>query len=487
MVDISSAMVGRRRVADGRSVVAWIGPLVGVILIFTVLNPQYRWFTTDREFEISPGRVLDIVTLVLIVLVLHVLRSLHRIQAEAKLVTAAALILVSGVVTAISMASVALDTEMLHRANVGAGMTITALTIVLSLDLRSPRRFASFCLLAAGGLACSAVVVFAGVALVDPNPWASYTVTASLAVVAGVALTVIGLRRDDVTRQILGLVVLSAATLGTHFSGSNTGEMAVLLHQLTFIGLLSTLAIQTVVELRNLSVTARSAVDRATAELDFSQELLRAQREERARLVHDSRNALLVIQAGLQAVAHDDSETLIASLHSELNRIQAMIERNHTPIESIDVAETLGPMFQCYESGGVALSLSIAVPRGGQVPYAMASRTQLVEVMQNLVENAIRHSGSELPIEISIAPVGAMVEIQVRDHGSGIDLRDRLRASERISSKSGIAAGRGLSICQRLMEEMNGELDFFTPANGVGSVFRVRLPAMEAVVNEAVA
>ena len=152
MVDISSAMVGRRRVADGRSVVAWIGPLVGVILIFTVLNPQYRWFTTDREFEISPGRVLDIVTLVLIVLVLHVLRSLHRIQAEAKLVTAAALILVSGVVTAISMASVALDTEMLHRANVGAGMTITALTIALSLDLRSPHRFASFCLLAAGGV-----------------------------------------------------------------------------------------------------------------------------------------------------------------------------------------------------------------------------------------------------------------------------------------------------------------------------------------------
>jgi signal transduction histidine kinase len=455
--------------------------------LITLANWRFEWFSTSSDVTMSPERLLDLVAVVLAAGAIHILRSLHRTHKDANLVIATSIVLTAGtrVVTGALLPHMATSTA--QWLYLSTGISMAALTIVAMFEVRTPDRFGAYVPLALGAAVIAGGFVAAASALTGPEVSFSAAVASVsfIGAMCGFALTVVGLRKSDVARQVLGLLALSAATLGTQLMATGT-DVAVMAHKLTFVGLLGTLAIHLVVELRNTTVAAQSTSEQITADLDLSISMLRQQREERAQLIHDSRSALLVIQACLQSVANDDSDELIASLNSELNRIQAMIERNHTPIEPVDIIETLAPMVRCYDSGGIPLVIRVADPYGPQ-PLALASRTQLVEVMQNLIENAIRHAKSDRPIEISVAAVDENIEIEVRDHGIGIDLRDRPHVAGRVLPKSGFGTGQGLSICHRLMAEMEGELDFFLPNYGQGSIFRVKLPQAGLIRDPAVA
>lgn len=464
--------VGERVSLRSRLVTPTVALFVTGVAGAAIANRRYGWFSTSNDISISPGRLLDIVAVVLVVLVIHELRSLHRTRGDANLVVAASAIFVAGVAICINASLSSMDYPALQVLHLSAGLSLAAVSLAAIVNCRTPDRFAAHVPLAVACTSIASGIVFAAARY---GPSISFaTASAAVAFVGaavGLALTIAGLRKDDLVRQILGLLVLAAATVGTHASAGDT-DVAVLVHKLTFAGLLATLALQLVVELRNATVTAQSTAERTEADLDLSNAMLRRQREERAQLIHDSRNALLVIQAGLRSVSDDSSAALIASMNSELNRIQAMIESSHTPIRALDVVDTLGPLLECYRSAGT----EITVVAGHQAPpKAMASSTQLTEIMQNLIENAVRHARSAQPIEVSILGNGDSVDVQVRDFGKQIDMRDRIRMGQRLGAQSGISTGRGLSTSQRLAQEMGGELEFFDAPNGDGTVFCLRL------------
>lgn len=117
----------------------------------------------------------------------------------------------------------------------------------------------------------------------------------------------------------------------------------------------------------------------------------------------------------------------------------------------------------------------VRIEVGGEV-WAFADPDRLVQVIANLVRNALRASPEELPVRASARVDGARVEIAVEDHGPGIE-PDRIEALfERFGggSRSG-GFGIGLAVVGRLVAAMGGEVRVASTL-GEGSCFTVRLP-----------
>ncbi len=101
--------------------------------------------------------------------------------------------------------------------------------------------------------------------------------------------------------------------------------------------------------------------------------------------------------------------------------------------------------------------------RWSNLPMVMAERSQLLQVFQNLISNALKYRKPDVPPEITIEADGGLSPVfTVRDNGIGIDpqyherifgLFQRLHARDEYSG-----TGIGLSICKRIVERHGGQL-----------------------------
>lgn len=114
------------------------------------------------------------------------------------------------------------------------------------------------------------------------------------------------------------------------------------------------------------------------------------------------------------------------------------------------------------------------------LPPALADENLLAHVLQNLISNAMKYRGEEIPhIQISGAVRQDEVEYSVRDNGCGVDAKHSERIFEpfkrvaKPDSPDGV--GLGLTICQRIIEAHHGRI-WVEPTAGVGSVFKFTLP-----------
>ncbi len=108
---------------------------------------------------------------------------------------------------------------------------------------------------------------------------------------------------------------------------------------------------------------------------------------------------------------------------------------------------------------------------------------QTLRVLGNLIDNALRYSPEAGVVEITTAREGRWLAIMVADRGAGIPEAERERIFEAFYRPRAIApdaghAGLGLSIARRLAELQGGTVDH-TPRDGGGSIFTLRLPAVD--------
>ncbi len=117
----------------------------------------------------------------------------------------------------------------------------------------------------------------------------------------------------------------------------------------------------------------------------------------------------------------------------------------------------------------------------GAMPTALGNRTQLYQIIGNLVSNAIKYRRPDVPLKItigqSVASSRRRVAIVVRDNGRGIapEYIDHIfqpfnRAGEGIIEGSGV----GLACVKRLVEKLAGDITV-TSELGHGSTFTVEL------------
>lgn len=119
----------------------------------------------------------------------------------------------------------------------------------------------------------------------------------------------------------------------------------------------------------------------------------------------------------------------------------------------------------------------------GPMPPVVADASQLGQVFQNLIDNAIKFRGAEPP-EIDIAAVrrGEFWEFRVRDNGIGIDPRHAARIFQmfqRLYSRAEYpGTGIGLAICRKIVERHGGEIEVESRP-GQGALFRFTIPAAD--------
>lgn len=169
-----------------------------------------------------------------------------------------------------------------------------------------------------------------------------------------------------------------------------------------------------------------------------------------------------------------------------LSLSRAETRAHRRPTETVELAGILRHVADALAP--VAAEEGVAVKVTAEAPAPVrGDRDELVQVFQNLVENAIRYGASGKRVEVSLtrrsAPATAMVE--VRDFGPGIApehlprLTERFYRADMASSHERKGTGLGLAIVKHILTRHQGRLDVASPP-GEGAVFTVELPLIDS-------
>ncbi|MEW6759867.1 MAG: ATP-binding protein [Pseudomonadota bacterium] len=159
--------------------------------------------------------------------------------------------------------------------------------------------------------------------------------------------------------------------------------------------------------------------------------------------------------------------------------MQRLVSRAGNELGTVAVDSTIGEVLLLLQhrlcQDGVHVELALGL--GGACIHA--NRTQVQQVLTNLLVNAIDALGSAPadPKRIRIASrrTGGQVEITVTDNGPGIAPHHRERVFGSLFSTKPHGTGMGLAISLAIVRAHGGELGF-EPAEPRGACFRLRLP-----------
>jgi signal transduction histidine kinase len=164
----------------------------------------------------------------------------------------------------------------------------------------------------------------------------------------------------------------------------------------------------------------------------------------------------------------------------ELSRAEArqipLVRRPTDPAEIARVAvERLSASFA--EKG---LELRSDVP--ARLPRVQADPDRAIQVLSNLLSNALRYTPAPGLVELSVKSVGGPVEFSVCDSGVGIAAEELSHVFERFyrvdksRSRALGGSGIGLTIAKALAEGMGGQIRAASAGPGQGSTFTFELP-----------
>ena len=144
---------------------------------------------------------------------------------------------------------------------------------------------------------------------------------------------------------------------------------------------------------------------------------------------------------------------------------------------TVDLSDAVDTVLQ---SLGSSLETSGATVRVGPMPVVNGDPALLRELIQNLVENAVKYRDPERPLEIGItseASRGSTV-LSVTDNGVGIDpadVEDIFRMFRQLRPGQSGGIGLGLALVSRIAERHQGHV-WVDSTPRVGSTFSVKLP-----------
>ena len=146
-----------------------------------------------------------------------------------------------------------------------------------------------------------------------------------------------------------------------------------------------------------------------------------------------------------------------------------------------DVAVLTAEAGNAFRIGGHGHNLRIDVPP--DLPWVMADRSRIVQVLSNLLANAARHSPESSAIRVSATPGDLQVSVSVSDDGRGIaaeSLPHLFRKFSRLESEEqGGDTGLGLAVCKGIVEAHGGRIWAESDGPGLGATFTFTLPTVE--------
>lgn len=237
------------------------------------------------------------------------------------------------------------------------------------------------------------------------------------------------------------------------------------------------------------------------ASLSFAaQELSRTdqlQKELIANISHDLRTPLTLIRGygetmrdipgentpeNIQVII-DETEHLseLVSDLLDLSRIQSGVR---CPImEFFNLTAVIREVLMRYEAFTKAQGYTIRLETDRDVPV-FADRGMILQVVYNLINNAVNYTGADLSVTVRQKVSGGKVRIEVCDTGAGIPadelplIWDRYYKVDKVHRIARIGTGLGLSIAKEILEVHNAVYGVESEI-GHGSVFWFELPVSE--------
>ena len=152
--------------------------------------------------------------------------------------------------------------------------------------------------------------------------------------------------------------------------------------------------------------------------------------------------------------------------------------------EPTDVTALVDQARNTFISGGGRHAVRMDLPP--ELPRVMADRQRIVQVLNNLLSNAARHSPETSPIQISAMVDGVHVAISVSDEGRGVPQE---QLPHLFRKQAGLAGGGrergagghglGLAICKGLVEAHGGRIRADSGGVGQGTRVTFTIPVLE--------
>lgn len=183
----------------------------------------------------------------------------------------------------------------------------------------------------------------------------------------------------------------------------------------------------------------------------------------------------------------EEQATRMSRLVDDLMSLSRIEQDEHTPPTGrIDVRQVVDRVCRGLELRSQERDMPLEVSAPDDLPLVFGDADQLVQVLQNLVDNALKYGRPRTPVTVTLGLEGQgqrrMLRIDVRDRGAGIPREHLPRLTERFfrvdtaRSRAMGGTGLGLAIVKHIVSRHRGRLSIDS-VEGEGTVASVFLPA----------
>jgi two-component system, sporulation sensor kinase A len=206
-----------------------------------------------------------------------------------------------------------------------------------------------------------------------------------------------------------------------------------------------------------------------------------------AGIAHEIRNPLTSIKGFMQLLEGkipEENQRYVEIMREEIDKIeritgemlslskpQAIIKKSHNLVTLLEEVITL------LEPQATLKNVEIMSNFAVDDIFINSDKQQLKQVFINLIKNAIESMDDGGVITVSLQHQGQGINIFIKDTGCGIPLEMLTQINEPFFTTKGTGTGLGLTICNTILKEYNGELTVESREKE-GTIFGVSLPIL---------
>jgi diguanylate cyclase len=417
----------------------------------------------------------------------------------------------------VGMLALTLPIEIAYDVNTTLlSMVIAIVVSTFALHIASRNQVGRAALVGAGiamgiGICAMHYVGMAAIEITPPITYDPFWVAVSFAIAIAASFAALGVAFSSTRpagwrryHRALGAMGMGLAIAGMHYAGMAAAQFptaavsgAALVNRGWLAGSVTTITLFVLVATLLLSLVEARAAEVAQTS--------RAKDEFLAMLGHELRNPLASISNAVHLLQRSDSngtqrqfaEDVIARQSSHLSRIvedlldvgRAIAGKISLQRGPIDVFVAVDETLRALAAAGITAGRQVALQ--GAAAWVNADRTRIVQVVSNLVSNAVQHTAVGGRIDVRVDARADLVVLTVSDNGAGMDAETAARAFELFFQaqqgperrRGGL--GLGLTLARRIVELHGGTIEVASDGPGTGATFTIRLPAVAPLAEDA--
>ncbi|GAB3196744.1 two-component system sensor histidine kinase VicK [Pontibacter aydingkolensis] len=147
----------------------------------------------------------------------------------------------------------------------------------------------------------------------------------------------------------------------------------------------------------------------------------------------------------------------------------------------VNLVSKIGEIIEQYKEGEDHISKRFTLTTSGSRMYAYIDQSKFMQVINNLISNAIKFTHDNGEIDTEIADNDGKILITIRDNGIGIperyhdELFDKFTKARRQGLRGEPSTGLGMSIIKTIVEWHEGSI-WFESAENKGTTFYIEIP-----------